>query len=51
MMRDGMMMENMGGMMWGMELFGLVGLILAVLAIAALIKYLFFDRGRRTKDE
>jgi hypothetical protein len=38
------MMHDMtgGGMMWGMGLFGLVILILALLAIAALVKYLFF---------
>lgn len=34
-----MMSGGMTGMMWGM---GLVGLIVAVLAIAALVKYLFF---------
>jgi hypothetical protein len=31
-----------GGMMWGMALFGLLALIVAVLAIAALVKYVFF---------
>jgi hypothetical protein len=38
------MMHDMmgGGMMWGMGLFGLVGIVLALLAIAALVKYLFF---------
>jgi len=38
------MMNDMmgGGMMWGMGLAGLIGLILVVLAISALIKYLFF---------
>jgi hypothetical protein len=51
MMRDGMMMENMGPMMWGMGLFGLVGLILVALVIAALIKHLFFGRSRRTGNE
>lgn len=30
-----------GGMMWGMGLAGLLTIILVVLAIAALIKYLF----------
>ncbi len=38
------MMHDMmnGGMMWGMGLFGVVGLIVLVLVIAALVKYLFF---------
>ena len=38
------MMENgMGdGMMWGMGLWGLVGLVVVVLVIAALVKYVFF---------
>lgn len=38
------MMNDMmgGGMMWGMGLAGLLGLVLIVLAIAVLIKYLFF---------
>lgn len=31
-----------GGMMWGMGLFGWLGVLLVVLAIAALIKYVFF---------
>ena len=31
-----------GGMMWGMGLFGLLVLIVAVLVIAALVKYVFF---------
>jgi hypothetical protein len=35
-------MDHMGGMMWGMGFGGLVALIIAVLIIAALIKYLFF---------
>jgi uncharacterized membrane protein len=43
-MMDGMMG---GGMMWGMGLFWLLGLVLLVLAIAALVKYLFFNSGRR----
>ena len=37
-----MMHDMMGGMMWGMGLFGLVFLVLALLAIAALVKYVFF---------
>jgi hypothetical protein len=38
------MMQHMmdGGMMWGMGLGGLVVLVLVVLAIAALVKYVFF---------
>lgn len=32
-----------GGMMWGMGLFGLAVSVLLVLAVAALVKYLFFD--------
>jgi len=32
----------MGSMMWGMGLFGLVLLVISVLAVAALVKYLFF---------
>jgi hypothetical protein len=38
------MMHDMtgGGMMWGMGLFGLLALIVAVLVIAALVKYVFF---------
>jgi hypothetical protein len=35
---------GMGGMMWGMGLFGLLVLVLLVLGIAALVKYLFRDR-------
>lgn len=31
-----------GGMMWGMGLFGWLAVLLVVLAIAALIKYVFF---------
>jgi hypothetical protein len=38
------MMQQMmdGGMMWGMGLGGLLVLALVVLAIAALVKYVFF---------
>lgn len=45
---QGMMDGTMGGgMMWGMGLFWLLGLVLLVLAIGALIKYLFFSgRGK-----
>ena len=38
------MMECGGGMMWGMVLFGLLGIAVLVLLAAALIKYLFFSR-------
>jgi hypothetical protein len=31
-----------GGMMWGMGLFGLLALVVALLVVAALVKYLFF---------
>jgi hypothetical protein len=38
-----MMHDMMGsGMMWGMGLSGLVIFVLALLAIAALVKYVFF---------
>jgi hypothetical protein len=38
-MMDGMMS---GGTMWGMGIGHLLALLLVVLAIAALVKYLFF---------
>ena len=39
------MMDNgMGRMMWGMGFFGLLGVAVLVLAIAALIKYLLAGR-------
>jgi hypothetical protein len=38
MMRD--MTDMMGGMGWGMDLIGLLILLLVLLGIAALIKYL-----------
>lgn len=37
---DGMMG---GGMIWGMGLFWLLGLVVLVLAVGALIKYMFFN--------
>jgi hypothetical protein len=43
------MMEGMtgGGAMWGMGLGGLLVLVVLVLAVGALIKYLFFSgRGK-----
>ena len=43
-MMDGRMMDHMGStMMWGMGVFGILVLVLVVLAIAALGKYVFFD--------
>jgi hypothetical protein len=42
-MMQGMMGDgSMASMMWGMGLFGLVLLVIAILAAAALVKYLFF---------
>jgi hypothetical protein len=38
------MMNNMGGMMWGMGLFWLIAIVVLVLAAAALVKYLFFGK-------
>lgn len=38
-----MMDDGMGGMMWGIGLFGLLGVAVLVLAIAALIEYLWSD--------
>ncbi|EFI53378.1 Uncharacterised protein [Afipia felis] len=37
-------MHNMmgEGMMWGMGLFGVIGIVVLVLVIAALVKYVFF---------
>lgn len=37
-----MMMDDISGMMWPMGLLGLVVVIVLVLAIAALVKYVFF---------
>ena len=37
-----MMHETMGGMMWAMGIGGALLLLLLVLALAALVKYLFF---------
>jgi hypothetical protein len=41
------MMDGHGGMMWGMGLFGILGIVVLVLLLAALIKYLFFSRNKR----
>jgi hypothetical protein len=40
------MMDHMmgGGMMWGMGLLSLLVALVLVLAIAALVKYLFFSK-------
>ena len=43
-MMDGMM--NGGPMMWGMGLVWLLVIVLLVLALAALVKYLFFNKQR-----
>jgi hypothetical protein len=45
---DGIM--NGGEMMWGMGLFGLLLIVLLLLAGAALVKYLFFN-NRHGKDD
>lgn len=37
-----MMHDGMGGMMWGMGIGHVLILVIALLAIAALIKYVFF---------
>ena len=36
------MMQDMGSMMWGMGFGWLILIVLLLLAIAALVKYLFF---------
>ena len=36
------MMVDMGGMMWGMGVLSLLTVVVLVLAIAALVKYVFF---------
>jgi hypothetical protein len=42
-MMHGMMGDgSMATMMWGMGLFGLLAALVLLLAIAALVKYLFF---------
>jgi len=40
------MMDGMGWMMGGMGLIWILVLVLVVLAIAALVKFLFFGGGR-----
>lgn len=39
-------MMEYGGMMWGMMLFGVLGIVSLILLLAALIKYLFFSRSK-----
>lgn len=46
---DGMM--SGGQMMWGMSLFGLLGLAVLLLAAAALVKYLFFPREKNQRND
>jgi hypothetical protein len=38
-------MMDCGGMMWGMMFFGVLGIAVLILLLAALIKYLFFSRS------
>lgn len=45
------MMNQMGGMFWGMSLMWILVILLLVLGIAALFKYLFFSSGRRGSDD
>jgi hypothetical protein len=41
------MIDHMtGGMMWGMGLLWILVLAVLILAIAALVKYLFFGNGK-----
>ncbi len=40
-----MMRDMMSGMLWGMGLFSLLVILVLVLAIAALVKYLFSRSG------
>lgn len=46
-MQGGMNAMVGSGMMWGMGLFWLLGGVVLVLALLALIKYLFFDAAGR----
>ncbi|MEQ9180467.1 MAG: hypothetical protein RIF44_17385 [Nitratireductor sp.] len=45
------MMNGLGGMMWGMGLFGLLVLIVLGLGAAALIKYLLSNWASGRSDE
>lgn len=41
------MVDHMtGGMLWGMDLIGILVLLLLVLGVAALVKYLFSGQRR-----
>ena len=41
------MIDHMtGGLMWGMGLFSILVIAVLILAIAALVKYLFFGGGK-----
>ena len=46
-MMDATSMDGMGGMMLGGGLIGILVIVLLLLAIAALIKYLFFSKHDR----
>ena len=46
---DGMI--NEGAMMWRMGLFGLLGLVVLLLAAATLVKYLFFPREKNQRND
>jgi hypothetical protein len=48
-MMHGMMGGSMETMMWGMGLFGLLGLLIAILIVAALVKYVFSADQRSSK--
>jgi len=39
-----MMHDGMDEMMWGMSLIGLIGVVVLMLAVAALVKYLMAGR-------
>ena len=39
-----MIMDHSGPMMWGMGLLGVLVIVVLLLAVAALIKYLFGDK-------
>lgn len=46
-----MMHDMMSGMGWGIGLAGLLGIVVLVLAIASLVKYVFFRWGpKRSRD-
>ena len=46
----GGMMDG-SGMMWGMGLLGLLAIAVLILAVAALVKYLFFGTRDRQRDD